>query len=105
MATSEAWLDFPGKLHSACRRDGHDCHNWGVGAAHCVQAGGELAIEHRCCRECVPLQFKNGLFLDPVKHALTLSRLPPNRLEIEITEGLLLKDSAICPIDPRPVAR
>jgi diguanylate cyclase (GGDEF)-like protein len=40
-----------------------------------------------------PLQFKNGLFLDSVKSALTLSHLPPNRLEIEITEGLLLKDS------------
>jgi diguanylate cyclase (GGDEF)-like protein len=40
-----------------------------------------------------PLQFKNDLFLDSVKHALSLSHLPPNRLEIEITEGLLLKDS------------
>ena len=40
-----------------------------------------------------PLQFKDGLFLDSVKHALTLSHLPPNRLEIEITEGVLLKDS------------
>ena len=40
-----------------------------------------------------PLQFKNGLFLDSVEHALMLSHLPPNRLEIEITEGLLLKDS------------
>jgi diguanylate cyclase (GGDEF)-like protein len=39
------------------------------------------------------LQFKNGLFLDSVKRALTLSHLPPDRLEIEITEGLLLKDS------------
>ena len=40
-----------------------------------------------------PVQFKNGLFLDSVKRALTLSHLPPNRLEIEITEGLLLTDS------------
>jgi len=32
-----------------------------------------------------PLQFKNGLFLDSVKRALTL-RSSPNRLEIEITE-------------------
>ncbi len=40
-----------------------------------------------------PLQFKNGLFLDSVERALTHSHLPPNRLEIEITEGLLLKDS------------
>jgi len=40
-----------------------------------------------------PLQFKDGLFLDSVKRALTLSHLPPNRLEIEITEGLLLRDS------------
>jgi EAL domain-containing protein (putative c-di-GMP-specific phosphodiesterase class I) len=40
-----------------------------------------------------PLQFKNGLFLESVKRALTLSHLPPNRLEIEITEGFLLTDS------------
>jgi diguanylate cyclase (GGDEF)-like protein len=40
-----------------------------------------------------PVQFKNGLFLDSVQRALTLSHLPPNRLEIEITEGLLLTDS------------
>jgi diguanylate cyclase (GGDEF)-like protein len=40
-----------------------------------------------------PLQFKNGLFLDSVKRALTLSHLPPSRLEVEITEGLLLRDS------------
>jgi EAL domain-containing protein (putative c-di-GMP-specific phosphodiesterase class I) len=40
-----------------------------------------------------PLQFKDGLLLDSVKRALTLSHLPANRLEIEITEGLLLTDS------------
>src|SRR3984885_15923537 len=40
-----------------------------------------------------PIQFKSGLYLDSVKSALALSHLPPNRLEIEITEGLLLTDS------------
>ena len=36
--------------------------NWRVGAAHRAQAGGELMIEHRGCRDASPLQFKNGCF-------------------------------------------
>jgi EAL domain-containing protein (putative c-di-GMP-specific phosphodiesterase class I) len=70
MATSEAWLDFPGELHSAS-----------------LPSNIVVAVN------ASPLQFKSGLFLDSVKRALTLSHLPPNRLEIEITEGLLLMDS------------
>jgi diguanylate cyclase (GGDEF)-like protein len=40
-----------------------------------------------------PLQFRSGLYLDCVEHALSVSKLPANRLEVEITESLLLKDS------------
>ena len=40
-----------------------------------------------------PLQFKNKNLLATVVTALSTSRLPPNRLELEITESSLLHDS------------
>ncbi len=40
-----------------------------------------------------PLQFDAGNFATSVKHALKLSGLPGKRLEIEITEGLLLRSN------------
>ncbi len=39
-------------------------------------------------------QLKNGSLVEAVKHALSTSGLPPARLEIEITEGVLLGKSA-----------
>lgn len=40
-----------------------------------------------------PRQFKSGRLIDSVRHALERSRLPAHRLELEITETLLLEDS------------
>jgi diguanylate cyclase (GGDEF)-like protein len=40
-----------------------------------------------------PLQFRTGNFLKSVERALTLSAIPASRLEIEITEGVLLQNS------------
>lgn len=39
-----------------------------------------------------PAQFRDHALLDQVKNALSQSGLSPNRLEIEITEGILLSD-------------
>lgn len=41
-----------------------------------------------------PIQFANTQFPSIVKAALIASKLPPNRLELEITEGVFLSDSA-----------
>jgi diguanylate cyclase (GGDEF)-like protein len=38
-----------------------------------------------------PIQLNDGSFLDAVDRALAGAELPPNRLEIEITEGILLE--------------
>jgi diguanylate cyclase (GGDEF)-like protein len=38
-------------------------------------------------------QFKGGQLLDSVRQALAISRLDPSRLELEITESILLQDS------------
>lgn len=40
-----------------------------------------------------PLQFQSGNLIDDVKQALELSGLAPDRLELEITEGLMLDNS------------
>lgn len=40
-----------------------------------------------------PVQFKRGLLLDVVREALVVSGLDPNRLELEITESVLLENS------------
>ena len=41
-----------------------------------------------------PIQFKSANFVDTVANALKISGLAPNRLELEITESVLLKQSA-----------
>jgi diguanylate cyclase (GGDEF)-like protein len=40
-----------------------------------------------------PAQFKGGQLLNSVRQALAISRLDPNRLELEITESVLLQNS------------
>lgn len=40
-----------------------------------------------------PLQFRTGSFLESVKNALSVAGIPSSRLEIEITEGVLLQNS------------
>jgi diguanylate cyclase (GGDEF)-like protein len=40
-----------------------------------------------------PAQFRSGKFADQVQATLTQTGLPPSRLEIEITESLLLRDT------------
>ncbi len=40
-----------------------------------------------------PAQFKSGHLVSAVKDALAASRLPPSRLELEITESIFLQDS------------
>jgi diguanylate cyclase (GGDEF)-like protein len=39
-----------------------------------------------------PIQFESERLVDIVSHALASSGLPPNRLELEITEGVLMND-------------
>lgn len=42
-----------------------------------------------------PVQFKNGMFAHSVDTALQRAGIPGNRIEIEITEGILLKNEAV----------
>jgi EAL domain-containing protein (putative c-di-GMP-specific phosphodiesterase class I)/GGDEF domain-containing protein len=44
---------------------------------------------------CSPAQFYTGMLISDVNHALTKSQFPAYRLEIEITEGTILKDEEL----------
>ncbi|HXL84000.1 MAG TPA: EAL domain-containing protein [Casimicrobiaceae bacterium] len=63
-------------------------------------------VLHQACAECMkwpadvcvavnlsPIQFRRGDVVAVVRHALAASGLPPERLEIEITESALLEDT------------
>jgi diguanylate cyclase (GGDEF)-like protein len=47
----------------------------------------------RIAVNCSPAQFQNGNFVDHVRQALEETGLKPSRLEIEITESLLIRDT------------
>lgn len=54
-------------------------------------AGWPLAA--RVAVNCSPAQFQNGSFVDTVREVLEQTGLKPSRLEIEITESLLIRDT------------
>lgn len=41
-----------------------------------------------------PIQFQHGDFIDKIQHVLSVTRFNPERLEIEITEGIFINDPA-----------
>jgi EAL domain-containing protein (putative c-di-GMP-specific phosphodiesterase class I) len=65
----------PWVLHKACE----DAVNWPLAA--------------RVAVNCSPAQFQNGGFVDTVREVLKDTGLRPSRLEIEITESLLIRDT------------
>ncbi len=63
----------------------------------CREAAGWPEVAGRSLRVAVnvsPHQFHSGMLLEDVAQALSDSGLPPERLELEITENLLLQDSS-----------
>jgi diguanylate cyclase (GGDEF)-like protein len=62
-------------LHQACA----ECMKWPAGVSVAVNLS--------------PIQFRRGDVVAVVRHALAASGLPPERLEIEITESALLEDT------------
>ena len=60
----------------------------------CRDAAGWPGDKLRLAVNLSPLQFKNGMLPGQVEGALAESGLPPERLELEITESVLLQDDA-----------
>jgi diguanylate cyclase (GGDEF)-like protein len=65
--------------HWVLRRACHDCARW----------PGQVNVAVNLS----PIQFRHGNIMRAVKDALVAANLPPNRLEIEITESVLLQDT------------
>ena len=51
------------------------------------------------------LQFRSGRLVDLVEHALASARLPAHRLELEITEGVMLLDTSSALLQLRQLKR
>jgi diguanylate cyclase (GGDEF)-like protein/PAS domain S-box-containing protein len=71
-----------------------DIGSWVIQRA-CLEAASWHKAGHRAARISVnvsALQFERRDFLETVAAALALSKLPPDRLELEITESYIMKD-------------
>ena len=71
-----------------------DIGSWVIQRA-CLEAASWQKAGHRAARISVnvsALQFERRDFLETVAAALALSQLPPDRLELEITESYIMKD-------------
>jgi diguanylate cyclase (GGDEF)-like protein len=67
----------------------------GAWALHCACHEAMSWPEHvKVTDNLSPTQFESGDLYETVAHALSKSGLNPSRLELEITEGLLLRDEA-----------
>jgi diguanylate cyclase (GGDEF)-like protein len=71
----------------------HDIGRWVLKQA-CVEAL-EWPQNVRVAVNLSPMQFRRGDVVADVREALTLSGLEPNRLEVEITESVLLQDTPL----------
>jgi diguanylate cyclase (GGDEF)-like protein/PAS domain S-box-containing protein len=71
----------------------HDIGRWVLKQA-CVEAL-EWPQNVRVAVNLSPMQFRRGDVVGDVREALTLSGLEPNRLEVEITESVLLQDTPL----------
>ena len=69
----------------------HAIGEWAIREAcrHAVTWPGELAVAVNVS----PLQFQQGDIVDIVRHALAATGLAPKRLELEITESVLMADT------------
>jgi diguanylate cyclase (GGDEF)-like protein/PAS domain S-box-containing protein len=71
-----------------------DIGSWVIQRA-CLEAASWHKAGHRAARISVnvsALQFERRDFLETVAAALALSKLPPDRLELELTESYIMKD-------------
>ena len=71
-----------------------DIGSWVIQRA-CLEAASWHKAGHRAARISVnvsALQFERRDFLETVASALALSKLPPERLELELTESYIMKD-------------
>ena len=82
-----------GRVRAAGRGDRPDQPDRRLGAEAGLPRGDELAGPSTVAVNLSPVQFKSGTLVLDVMAALGQSGLPPPRLELEITETVLLQDT------------
>jgi len=90
LASSQARHDFAGDFHSDRGRDRRHQPAGRLGAANRLRRGRDLADQIMVTVNVSPVQFKQDNLVQTVVDALAASGLPAERLELEITESLLL---------------
>ena len=81
-------------VHSHRRRSQSGRRNRRMGATQGVRPGCEMAGKVRVAVNVSPIQFANDLLPKMIEGALSSSGLSPDRLELEITEGVFLQETS-----------
>ena len=92
LAASRARHDSAGRVHSRRGGDRPDRADRRIGAAQACADAAPWPSDVRVAVNLSPLQFKTGTCSQTVTRRARGSGLPPNRLELEITETLLLRE-------------
>jgi EAL domain-containing protein (putative c-di-GMP-specific phosphodiesterase class I) len=66
-----------------------------MGAGHGLRGGCELARRRPPCGQRLAVQFRSGTLALKIVAALAASALPASRLELEITEAVLIRDDEV----------
>ena len=102
LAASDARPGLAGRVHPARRGERADPADRRMGAARSLPRGGVLAEAAAHRGQISPVQFRHG-DLPALVHAVLLETgLAPGRLELEITESVLIDDLPRGVVDPAP---
>ena len=89
----ERGTDPAGRVHRAGRGDRADLGDRRLGPAAGLRGGGALAHAGQGGRQPLAAADQSACWSEVVLQALAASGLPPHRLELEITETVLMQDS------------
>src|SRR5271169_4038360 len=96
LAPSDQGPDLPRQVHPARRRDRFDHANRRMGAAGRLYRGRDMAADIKVAVNLSLVQFRKADLAKTVMRCLSASGLPPERLELEITETALIESAAEC---------
>ena len=95
LAASGARHGLAGGVHSGGRGDGADRRDRQLGPARGLPRVRQWPDDVRVAVNMSPIQFRRGNVADVIREALAAAKLPASRLEIEITESVLLNDTEL----------
>ena len=91
---SGARYDRAGGIHPAGRRVRRDRRDRALGAGSCAGRGGHLGAAWCVAVNLSPAQFRQADLVEMIHADLVRHQLPGHRLELELTEGVLIDDTS-----------